>query len=136
MSTRRGPDGVTRPRRAARAPGVRNPPVRPGRRADCVAVGGAEERLPAAAVLGLLAARALHDAEECATAPGRLRRNTPVLRARHPAVPQGVWRRLARGRPAVAAAPGRRLRHLTAAMTIRSATGFIPSPLASVAFTE
>jgi hypothetical protein len=43
--------------------------------------------------LGLLAAWALHDAEELATLPRWLRRNTPTLRKRFPAVPEAVWRR-------------------------------------------
>ncbi|MFC9059487.1 HXXEE domain-containing protein [Streptomyces sp. NPDC057074] len=46
-----------------------------------------------AVTLGLLAAWALHDAEELATMPGWWRRNLPDLRERFPAVPEGVWRR-------------------------------------------
>ncbi|MFK4147438.1 HXXEE domain-containing protein [Streptomyces sp. NPDC004065] len=45
--------------------------------------------------LGLAAAWALHDAEELAALPGWLRRNTPRLRERFPAVPEAVWRRTA-----------------------------------------
>ncbi|MEU0741900.1 HXXEE domain-containing protein [Streptomyces sp. NPDC006134] len=46
-----------------------------------------------AVTLGLLAAWALHDAEEAAVLPGWLRRNTPRLRERFPGVPEAVWRR-------------------------------------------
>lgn len=42
---------------------------------------------------GLLAAWALHDAEELATLPRWLRSNAPKLRRRFPAVPEGVWQR-------------------------------------------
>ncbi|MFF9409077.1 HXXEE domain-containing protein [Streptomyces anandii] len=43
--------------------------------------------------LGLLAAWALHDAEELAAVPRWLRRNIPRLRERFPDVPEAVWRR-------------------------------------------
>ncbi|WP_260474462.1 HXXEE domain-containing protein [Streptomyces sp. WAC 04229] len=46
-----------------------------------------------AVTLGLLAAWALHDAEELAAMPGWWRRNLPLLRERFPTVPEGVWRR-------------------------------------------
>ncbi|MFB6770636.1 HXXEE domain-containing protein [Streptomyces sp. NPDC056337] len=46
-----------------------------------------------AVTLGLLAAWALHDAEELATVPGWWRRSLPLLRERFPTVPEGVWRR-------------------------------------------
>lgn len=48
----------------------------------------------AAVTLGLLAAWALHDAEELATVPGWWRRNLPALRERFPTVPEAVWRRV------------------------------------------
>ncbi|GAA0655236.1 hypothetical protein GCM10009535_37620 [Streptomyces thermocarboxydovorans] len=40
------------------------------------------ERVGGAVTLGLLAAWAVHDAEELATVPGWLRRNVPQLRSR------------------------------------------------------
>ncbi|MBQ0830893.1 HXXEE domain-containing protein [Streptomyces tagetis] len=43
---------------------------------------------------GLVAAWALHDAEELATVAAWVRRNAPVLRERYPAVPEAVWRRV------------------------------------------
>ncbi|MFF8846971.1 HXXEE domain-containing protein [Streptomyces sp. NPDC015127] len=43
---------------------------------------------------GLLAAWALHDAEELATGPRWMRENVPVLRKRFPQVPDRVWRAL------------------------------------------
>ncbi|MET7381773.1 HXXEE domain-containing protein [Streptomyces sp. NPDC005526] len=52
-----------------------------------------DERPGPAVTLGLLAAWALHDAEELALLPGWLRRNVPVLRERLPRVPDAVWRR-------------------------------------------
>ncbi|MGW4291284.1 HXXEE domain-containing protein [Streptomyces sp. NPDC004673] len=48
----------------------------------------------AAVTLGLLAAWALHDAEEVATVPRWTRTRVPELRARRPRVPEPVWRRL------------------------------------------
>ncbi|GAA1434300.1 HXXEE domain-containing protein [Streptomyces thermospinosisporus] len=51
------------------------------------------ERVGGAVTVGLLAAWAVHDAEELATVPGWLRRNVPQLRSRLPAVPEAVWRR-------------------------------------------
>ncbi|MFF0383193.1 HXXEE domain-containing protein [Streptomyces sp. NPDC004286] len=48
----------------------------------------------AAVTLGLLAAWALHDAEEVATVPRWTRTRVPELRARRPWVPEPVWRRL------------------------------------------
>ncbi|MHB9857111.1 HXXEE domain-containing protein [Streptomyces sp. YIM S03343] len=50
-------------------------------------------QVDAAVTLGLLAAWALHDAEELATVPWWLRRNLPELRERFPVVPERVWRR-------------------------------------------
>ncbi|MEV6166625.1 HXXEE domain-containing protein [Streptomyces sp. NPDC051954] len=41
---------------------------------------------------GLLAAWALHDAEELLTGPAWLRRHLPELRKRFPGVPERVWR--------------------------------------------
>ncbi|MFC7982766.1 HXXEE domain-containing protein [Streptomyces sp. NPDC057336] len=52
-----------------------------------------DEKVGAAVTLGLLAAWALHDAEELATVSGWWRRELPALRERFPAVPQAVWRR-------------------------------------------
>ncbi|WP_225635638.1 HXXEE domain-containing protein [Streptomyces solaniscabiei] len=52
-----------------------------------------EEEVGGAVTLGLLAAWALHDAEELAAVPGWWRRNLPALRERYPAVPEAVWRR-------------------------------------------
>ncbi|MER5567639.1 HXXEE domain-containing protein [Streptomyces goshikiensis] len=48
----------------------------------------------APATLGLLAAWAVHDLEEVAAMTRWSRTRVPVLRARHPRVPDGVWRRL------------------------------------------
>ncbi|MFD7627024.1 HXXEE domain-containing protein [Streptomyces sp. NPDC059851] len=48
----------------------------------------------AAATLGLLAAWAVHDTEEIATMGRWSRDRVPVLRARHPGVPDRVWDRL------------------------------------------
>ncbi|MBW5484880.1 HXXEE domain-containing protein [Streptomyces bambusae] len=48
----------------------------------------------AAATLGLFAAWAVHDLEELATMRRWARTRVPVLRARHPAVPERVWRQL------------------------------------------
>ncbi|MCB5181297.1 HXXEE domain-containing protein [Streptomyces antimicrobicus] len=48
----------------------------------------------AAATWGLLAAWAVHDLEELATVRRWARNRVPVLRTRHPAVPEAVWRRL------------------------------------------
>ncbi|MEU9235634.1 HXXEE domain-containing protein [Streptomyces subrutilus] len=50
--------------------------------------------VPALATLGLLAAWAVHDLEEVATMARWSRTRLPVLRERHPGVPDGVWRRL------------------------------------------
>ncbi|OKI77841.1 hypothetical protein AMK11_30985 [Streptomyces sp. CB02414] len=52
-----------------------------------------DEKVGAAVTLGLLAAWALHDAEELATVPGWWRRELPALRERFPTVPEAVWRR-------------------------------------------
>ncbi|GHB64692.1 membrane protein [Streptomyces viridiviolaceus] len=52
-----------------------------------------DEAVGGAVTLGLLAAWALHDAEELVALPGWLRRNVPVLRERFPLVPEAVWRR-------------------------------------------
>ncbi|MFE9058403.1 HXXEE domain-containing protein [Streptomyces mutabilis] len=52
-----------------------------------------DEKVGAAVTLGLLAAWALHDAEELATVPGWWRRELPALRERFPNVPEAVWRR-------------------------------------------
>ncbi|MET9257160.1 HXXEE domain-containing protein [Streptomyces sp. NPDC003717] len=51
------------------------------------------EAAGAAVTFGLLAAWAVHDAEEVALLPGWLRRNVPGLRERFPGVPEAVWRR-------------------------------------------
>ncbi|MFF9278340.1 HXXEE domain-containing protein [Streptomyces griseosporeus] len=51
-----------------------------------------DDRVTAGVTFGLLAAWALHDAEEVALLPGWLRRNLPELRERFPAVPEKVWR--------------------------------------------
>ncbi|MER7710597.1 HXXEE domain-containing protein [Streptomyces werraensis] len=51
------------------------------------------ERVGAAVTWGLLGAWVVHDLEELATVPGRLRRNVPRLRKRFPQVPERVWRR-------------------------------------------
>jgi hypothetical protein len=45
---------------------------------------------------GLLAAWAVHDAEEVATAPRWVRENLPVLKERFPGAPGGLWRALER----------------------------------------
>ncbi|MFD8271925.1 HXXEE domain-containing protein [Streptomyces flaveolus] len=58
-----------------------------------------EEKVGGAVTLGLLAAWALHDAEELAAVPGWWRRNLPALRERYPAVPETVWRRAASVEP-------------------------------------
>ncbi|MFD5449826.1 HXXEE domain-containing protein [Streptomyces sp. NPDC003470] len=58
-----------------------------------------EEMVGGAVTLGLLAAWALHDAEELATVPGWWRRSLPALRERFPAVPETVWRRVAPADP-------------------------------------
>ncbi|MFJ8015610.1 HXXEE domain-containing protein [Streptomyces sp. NPDC096339] len=47
-----------------------------------------------AATLGLLAAWAVHDLEEVATMGRWSRTRVPVLRARHPRVPDRIWRTL------------------------------------------
>ncbi|MCT7355423.1 HXXEE domain-containing protein [Streptomyces sp. 15-116A] len=52
-----------------------------------------EQKVGAVVTFGLLAAWAVHDAEELVTVPGWLRRHVPELRARYPAVPSSVWRR-------------------------------------------
>ncbi|MEU3733627.1 HXXEE domain-containing protein [Streptomyces sp. NPDC033538] len=52
-----------------------------------------DDKVGAAVTLGLLAAWALHDAEELATVPGWWRRELPALRERFPSVPEAVWRR-------------------------------------------
>ncbi|MFC3997983.1 HXXEE domain-containing protein [Nocardiopsis sediminis] len=62
--------------------------------------------LPAAATWGLLAAWALHDAEELITMPGWARRARPRLEAAFPAVPGGVWDRLDVSRTHAATAIG------------------------------
>lgn len=49
---------------------------------------------PLLATLGLLAAWAVHDLEEVATMARWSRTRVPVLRARHPRVPDRLWRRL------------------------------------------
>ncbi|HET6636084.1 MAG TPA: HXXEE domain-containing protein [Streptomyces sp.] len=54
------------------------------------------EEVGTAVTIGLLAAWALHDTEELALVPGRLRKNLPALRERFPGVPQAVWERLGR----------------------------------------
>ena len=51
-------------------------------------------RVGPAVTWGLLAAWAVHDAEELATMGGWLDRNRPRLRARFPRVPDPVWDRL------------------------------------------
>lgn len=51
-----------------------------------------DDRVTAAVTFGLLAAWALHDAEEVALLPGWLRRNLPELRERFPSVPEKLWR--------------------------------------------
>jgi hypothetical protein len=58
-------------------------------------VSDVSEREPVggAVTFGLLAAWALHDAEELVTLPRWLRHNLPALRERFPAVPEAVWRR-------------------------------------------
>ncbi|MEV7591825.1 HXXEE domain-containing protein [Streptomyces sp. NPDC089922] len=48
--------------------------------------------IPPAVTLGLLAAWAVHDLEEVATMERWSRARVPVLRARHPEVPDQVWR--------------------------------------------
>ncbi|MCX4539652.1 HXXEE domain-containing protein [Streptomyces sp. NBC_01565] len=48
----------------------------------------------APATLGLLAAWAVHDLEEVVAVPSWSRTRVPVLRERHPRVPDRVWRRL------------------------------------------
>lgn len=50
--------------------------------------------LPAAATWGLLAAWAIHDAEEFATMGDWMKRARPGLRKRFPRVPERVWDRL------------------------------------------
>ncbi|MFC4564454.1 HXXEE domain-containing protein [Nocardiopsis mangrovi] len=62
--------------------------------------------LPAAATWGLLAAWALHDAEELITMPGWARRARPRLEAALPAVPGAVWDRLDVSRSHTATAIG------------------------------
>ncbi|MFF2653626.1 HXXEE domain-containing protein [Streptomyces sp. NPDC058045] len=49
-----------------------------------------------AVTLGLLAAWALHDAEEVALGPRWLKRHLPELRARFPQLPDRVWRAMER----------------------------------------
>ncbi|MFJ4775898.1 HXXEE domain-containing protein [Streptomyces sp. NPDC088762] len=49
---------------------------------------------PVLATLGLLAAWAVHDLEEVATMARWSRTRVPVLRERHPRVPDRVWQRL------------------------------------------
>ncbi|MCX4819704.1 HXXEE domain-containing protein [Streptomyces sp. NBC_01142] len=51
-----------------------------------------DDRVNSAVTYGLLAAWALHDAEELAAGPRWIRENVPVLRSRFPDVPEGVWR--------------------------------------------
>ncbi|MEW2417291.1 HXXEE domain-containing protein [Streptomyces sp. NPDC046866] len=48
----------------------------------------------AAATLGLLAAWAVHDTEEALTVGRWSRERVPVLRARHPRVPERIWQGL------------------------------------------
>ncbi|WP_067968161.1 HXXEE domain-containing protein [Nocardiopsis trehalosi] len=55
---------------------------------------GEGTRVPAAATWGLLAAWAVHDAEELATMPGWARRARPRLEAALPWVPGRVWDRM------------------------------------------
>ncbi|MFP8943952.1 HXXEE domain-containing protein [Streptomyces fenghuangensis] len=55
-------------------------------------MGRDEKHVGAAVTLGLLAAWAVHDAEELATGPRWLREHLPELRERFPRAPQAVWR--------------------------------------------
>ncbi|MFE9927946.1 HXXEE domain-containing protein [Streptomyces sp. NPDC005533] len=48
----------------------------------------------AGVTFGLLAAWALHDAEEVVAVPGWTQARAPRLRARFPGVPEGIWRQL------------------------------------------
>ncbi|MEU2390549.1 HXXEE domain-containing protein [Streptomyces sp. NPDC007369] len=78
----------TAPAGPAATPAV--PPAAP----STVAPAGAPAGVTAAATLGLLAAWGLHDMEEIATMGRWARERVPVLRARHPWVPDRVWDRL------------------------------------------
>ncbi|MFG3156225.1 HXXEE domain-containing protein [Streptomyces sp. NPDC048219] len=83
-----------------------------------------EEMVGGAVTLGLLAAWALHDAEELAAMPGWWRRNLPALRERYPAVPEAVWRRAGSVEPReFAAAVGVMAVIVTAASAAGHATG-------------
>ncbi|MFD7560575.1 HXXEE domain-containing protein, partial [Streptomyces sp. NPDC059835] len=53
-----------------------------------------ETSLSTAATLGLFAAWAVHDLEEVATVARWSRNRVPVLRERHPRVPERIWRSL------------------------------------------
>ncbi|MFD4954595.1 HXXEE domain-containing protein [Streptomyces sp. NPDC058451] len=53
-----------------------------------------DQQVGPAVTFGLVAAWALHDAEELATVRRSLRRHVPVLRERFPQVSEAVWRRL------------------------------------------
>lgn len=57
------------------------------------------ERVGPTVTLGLLAAWALHDAEELATGPRWLGENLPALRERFPGVPEPVWSAMAAVEP-------------------------------------
>ncbi|MFE7774815.1 HXXEE domain-containing protein [Streptomyces sp. NPDC057445] len=50
------------------------------------------EKVNSLVTYGLLAAWALHDAEELATGPQWIRENVPVLRKRFPDAPERLWR--------------------------------------------
>ncbi|MFJ1864674.1 HXXEE domain-containing protein [Streptomyces sp. NPDC088097] len=52
----------------------------------------AERRALAPTTFGLLAAWTLHDLEEVATTARRSRTRVPLLRARHPGLPDRMWR--------------------------------------------
>ncbi|WP_344629244.1 HXXEE domain-containing protein [Streptomyces glaucosporus] len=56
--------------------------------------GDATGRVGAGVTLGLLAAWAVHDAEEVATGPRWIRARLPELKERFPQLPDGVWRTL------------------------------------------
>ncbi|MGA4846903.1 HXXEE domain-containing protein [Streptomyces sp. G5(2025)] len=60
-------------------------------RGEMAASGG---RVGVGVTFGLLAAWALHDAEEVAMVPGWAQGRVPELRERFPGVPERVWRRL------------------------------------------
>ncbi|MYR46888.1 HXXEE domain-containing protein, partial [Streptomyces sp. SID5910] len=83
-----------------------------------------EEMVGGAVTLGLLAAWALHDAEELVAMPGWWRRNLPALRERYPAVPEAVWRRAGSAEPReFAVAVGAMAVIVTAASTAGHLTG-------------